>query len=498
MIPPAHPARLALQAAEFLARYGAFGPLETASPLLQLLLCAGQSVLGLDFASAETALRIGAYAGGCAAAFALARSVCADGAAAAWAAAAYGASPSRMHALLQGGAPNELLFWSLAPVCVLACRRFRRKPAPLRFLAAAAAALAWLGARAWTASLWDLAALVELLLLAGAVLYRPQRARRLAAALFAGSVLLLAAAPAPPRLPEAGNGARVAGADDLRVRMNPVLAAAHEKVLDVSSTERAGEAILWARAMGARALWAPRRQRFADLLEPAAVSGNAALFALGGPVAGDAVIVSRRLWAKLPAIRGVHDREALERYLAWADRPESLHVRSGSGRLSIRADLSAADVVLVRVPFAVGWELLSGAGLLLPDPVGYTVFAPEKEASGEMRIEIAPRGFRAALPPPAPLHAGDFPAVAPGGLVHGVALTPPPFAPGDAVTIFGGGFLPENTSVQVDGRRVETLYVGAAQINIALPAALAPGGHALTVESGGLRSLPRTFEVRGR
>ena len=498
MIALGHPARLALQAAEFLALYGVFGPFAAASPLLQLLLWAG-SGLGLSFDSAEAAARIGAYAGGCAAAFALARKLRAEGAAAVWAAAAYCAAPSRLHALLQGGALNELLFWSLAPVCGLVCAGVWRKPAPMRFLAAAAAALVWGGARAWTASLWDLAALVELLLLAGAALYRPQRARRLAAALFSGSMLLLATAPRAPRPPEAGKGYRVAGADDLRVALNPVLAAAHEKALAVSSDGRAGEAILWARAMGARALWAPRRQRFAGLLETAAVSGDAALFDLGGPVAGDAVIVSRRLWEKLPAIRGVYDREALERYLAWADRPESLRVRSGGGRLSIRADLAEADAVLVRIPFAVGWELVAGEGRLAADPVGYTVFAPGADAPlGEMRIEIAPKRFWTGLPEPVPLHAEDFPVIAPGGLTHGAAMTPPPFAAGDAVSIFGGGFLPGDTSVRVDGRRVETLYVGAAQINIALPVPLAGGRHELTVESGGLRSLPRAFEARGR
>ncbi len=497
MIALGHPVRLALQSAEFLARYGAFGPFEIASPLLQLLLCAGHAGFGLDFASAETAVRLGAYAGGCAAACVLARSLCAAGGAAAWAAAAYCAAPSRMHALIQGGNPNELLFWSLAPVCALACDRFRRKPAPLRFSAAAAAALAWVCARAWSATLWDLVSAVELLVIAGALLYRPAQARRLAALPLLSAALAGAAAmTATPRPPAAANGsARVAGLDDLRTRLNPALSAASAKVFAASSTERAAEAILWARAMGAPALWAPDRRRFADLLEPAA-GDDSSLFALGGPVPGDAALVSRRLWEKLPAIRGVYDREALERYLLWADRPESLRVRIAGGALSIRADLSGMDAVLVRVPFAVGWELLSGGGRLFPDPVGYTVFVPRQGVSGETRIEIAPKRLRTVLPRPAPLHAGDFPAVAPGGLVHGVELTPPPFAAGDVVSIFGSGFLPDDTFVRIDGERAEALYVDAGQINFKLPAPLAPGNHELIVESGGLRSFPRSFKVR--
>ncbi len=497
MIPLSHPARPALQSAEFFALYGAFGPFEIASPLLQLLLCAGYAGLGLDLASAETAVRLGAYAGGCAAACALARSLCAGGGAAAWAAAAYCAAPSRMHALIQGGNSNELLFWSLAPVCALACDRFRRKPTPIRFSAAAVAALAWVCSRAWLATLWDLVSAAEILVIAGALLYRPSQARRLVALPLLSAALAGGAAMTPtPRPPAAANGcARVAGLDDLRTQLNPVLSAASEKVFAASSIERAGEAILWARAMGAPALWAPDRRRFADLLEPAA-GDDSSLFALGGSVPGDAALVSRRLWENLPAIRGVYDREALEQYLLWADRPESLRVRIADGALSIRADLSVMDAVLVRAPFAVGWELLSGGGRLFPDPVGYTVFVPEADASGETRIEIAPKRFRAVLPQPAPLHEEDFPAVAPGGLVHGIELTPPPFAAGDIVSIFGSGFLPSDTFVRIDGKRVEALYVGAKQINFKLPAPLAPGRHELIVESGGLRSFPRPVEVR--
>ena len=41
MISLAHPARVALQSAEFLALYGVFGPFEFASPLLQILLRGG-------------------------------------------------------------------------------------------------------------------------------------------------------------------------------------------------------------------------------------------------------------------------------------------------------------------------------------------------------------------------------------------------------------------------------------------------------------------------
>ena len=495
MIPLSHPARLALQSAEFFARYGAFGPFEFASPLLQLLLCAAHNGLGLDFASAATAVRLAAYAGGCAAVCAAARRLRSGGGAAAWAVAAYCAAPSRMHALMQGGAANELLFWSLAPVCALACDNFRRKPAPLRFLAAAVAALAWVCARAWSATLWDLAAFVEFFVIAAVLLYRPLQARRLAALPLLSFALVCAAAMTPPPRPPAANGSvRVAGTDDLRTRLNPVLSVASEKVFSASSTERAGEAILWARAMGAPVLWAPDRLRFADLLEP--VAAGSALFALGGPVPGDAAIVSRRLWERLPAIRGVYDREALEQYLLWADRPESLHVRTTDRALSIRADLSDADAVLVRVPFAAGWELLSGSGRLFPDPVGYTVFAPQAGASGEMQIEIAPKRFRTVLPQPAPLHAGDFPAIASGGLVHGVKLTPPPFDAGDIVSIFGSGFLAGNTFLRVDGEPVAALYVGAAQINFKLPETLAPGRHELIVESGGLRSFPRSVEVQ--
>ena len=397
---------------------------------------------------------------------------------------------------MQGGAANELLFWSLAPVCALACDNFRRKPAPLRFLAAAVAALAWVCARAWSATLWDLAAFVEFFVIAAVLLYRPLQARCLAALPLLSFALVCAAAMTPPPRPPAANGSvRVAGSDDLRTRLNPVLSAASEKVFSASSTERAGEAILWAQAMGAPVLWAPDRLRFADLLEP--VAAGSALFALGGPVPGDAAIVSRRLWERLPAIRGVYDREALEQYLLWADRPESLHVRTAYRGLSIRADLSGADAVLVRVPFAAGWELLSGGGRLFPDPRGLYGGSCRRQARpAKCKSRSRPSASGRYCRSPPRCTRGTSPRSLPAGLVHGVKLTPPPFDAGDIVSIFGSGFLAGNTFLRVDGEPVAALYVGAAQINFKLPETLAPGRHELIVESGGLRSFPRSVEVQ--
>jgi len=247
--------------------------------------------------------------------------------------------------------------------------------------------------------------------------------------------------------------------------------------------------------MGTRAVW--RREQFQAGIFSEYFGAPRVQAALdrGGPIPGDAVLVSRHQWERLAPIRGLYDREALERYVAWATRPESLKVHVAEGVLFVQADLSSADVVLIRTPFDIGWALRSANGELARDPIGYTVFVPAVGTLGMTAIELTPAGFRLALPAPAELHTKTFPAIKPDGLIHGTDQTPPPFHAGDVISIFGSEFLVADTKVWVGDQPVEVLWSGASQINVKLPSALATGKHELAVEGAGLRSFPRSFEV---
>lgn len=497
MIPLAHPARVALQSAEFLATYGVFGPFEIASPLLQLLMSTGYLAVGLEFDSAETVVRICAYLAGCAAAYILAREIFPERKGLTLVSIAYCSSPSRLYSLYSGAAPNELLFWSLISVCGLAIYRSWKSSTWLHSVALTTAALVLVSARVWTLSVWDAVSLLELCVLAGVVFLWPKRVRGLIAFPLMGTlVLLFSIGVSVTTLSPSGTApSRAAGVENLETRLNAVLATVSGEVFQRPSKERIGDAILWARAMGTRAVWRREQFRAGTFFEYFGDVGIRAALDLGGPIPGDAVLVSRHQWERLAPIRGLYDREALERYIAWATRPESLSVDAADGVLSVQADLSSTDVVLIRTPFDIGWVLRSANGELTRDPIGYTVFVPAADTLGVTAIELTPTGFRVALPAPAELHTETFPAIKPDGLIHGTGQTPPPFSAGDVISIFGSEFLVADTKVWVGDQPAEVLWSGRSQINAQLPSPLAAGKHELAVESAGLRSFPRSFEV---
>lgn len=497
MIPLAHPARVALQSAQFLATYGVFGPFEIASPLLQLLLGAGHLIVGLEFDSAETVVRICAYVAGCVAVYILAREIFPEPKGLTLISIAYCASPSRLYSLYSGAAPNELLFWSLVPICGLAIYRSRKGSTWLRSVWLVTAALSLVSARAWTLSVWDAVSLLEFCLLAGVIFLWPKTVRGLIAFPIIGTLVLLVSVgvSATTLSPPTTAPSRVAGVENLGSRLNPVLATVSGELFQHPSKEQIDAAILWARAMGTRAVW--RREQFgaSTFLEKFGDRSMYAAFDLGGPIPGDAVLVSRHQWERLAPIRGLYDREALERYIAWATRPESLSIHEADGVLSVYADLSSTDVVLIRTPFDIGWVLRSANGELARDPIGYAVFVPAVGTLGMTAIELTPSGIWLALPAPAELHTNTFPAIKPDGLIHGTYQTPSPFSGGDVISIFGSEFLVNDTKVWVGEQSAEVLWSGPSQINVKLPSALAAGEHDLAVESAGLRSFPRSFEV---
>ncbi|MEZ5396388.1 MAG: hypothetical protein R2724_26795 [Bryobacterales bacterium] len=83
----------------------------------------------------------------------------------------------------------------------------------------------------------------------------------------------------------------------------------------------------------------------------------------------------------------------------------------------------------------------------------------------------------------------------PEGVVEATAYGAPPFAPAAYVAIFGERLRPDVTQVLIDGVGIPVAYSSTAQINIQLPADIAPGPHELLLNAAGAHSYPYRFEV---
>ena len=59
-------------------------------------------------------------------------------------------------------------------------------------------------------------------------------------------------------------------------------------------------------------------------------------------------------------------------------------------------------------------------------------------------------------------------------IVHAATLAPGPIAPGEIVTIFGSGFIPDQTQLYFDGTPAAIFYSGTSQINALAPSDLTP------------------------
>ncbi len=193
-----------------------------------------------------------------------------------------------------------------------------------------------------------------------------------------------------------------------------------------------------------------------------------------------AVLVSRYHWARLPRLRSLYDRRALEAYVTWANRPEAAGFRWTSRRTAeVRADLGPDDLILVR-RFADGW---TAPVPHYRDPIGYLVLDPGR--TGWVTVTLTAPVFE---PVPLAFPETGAPYVNPGGVVA---------FPGGIVTIYGhdlGG--PGGTRVYAGGRPAEVLWAGEYQVNARLPRGLPPGPVPLVVEYEGGRSAAYRLEPR--
>ncbi|HZS50951.1 MAG TPA: hypothetical protein VFA54_08840 [Bryobacterales bacterium] len=285
---------------------------------------------------------------------------------------------------------------------------------------------------------------------------------------------------------------------------NPVRRQAEQLIL---SPNRPMDSILWMQALGIRRLAGPWGAKY-DALLACEEAGKAGCLFYATPLrrAAQALLVSRYQWRRLPALRSLYDRAALNAYVNWSNRPEAAGWRwTRSGTAEIRASLGPDDMILVRQNADGGWTASADTGpvALFRDPIGYLVLDPGRP--GPIFIQLARRTqIRSSFShPPRRLPARIIPAIDPDGIIDGVAHTPPPVAPGSVISIFGSdlngaGSRLGSTRVLVSGRPAEVLYAGDNQINARLPADLPSGRAEIIVETAEGRSDPATLEIQGR
>ena len=504
---PDSAAQIPIQAAEYVRQYGALVPFDICPPLLPLLIAA-LGFAGVRESAAYVVIVLAAYAGGCAAVYALARRY-QPAAVAGFAALLYGLAPTRMppDSLEQG---SLLLSWSLAPVLLLLLDNLRQTTRPVSVAAAIAiAGLIW-AANPSGVSERELVALGELVLVVFACMLQFEVPRRVVLAAFvgvAGWTLFLApsAETIPPELvsqapPEAGDH-EIFGEASLAVEMNPVRASARDLV---AAPGRLEESLLWLRAMAAGFLISDDNEKYAQALDCLEEQDGWCLYALPNPNPAPAVLVSRHQFKNLTPVRGLYDVEGLHQYLAWAGRPEPAGFEQAERAIQVEADLGPLDIFLVRRNCQSGWRayLVGDDSRELPiecDPLGFMVIDPAHEGETRVRLEFAPPWAQRLWPEAVvarPLPGGQFPRITPGGIVEAAEFQPPPFRPGASLSIFGHNFVPDNTRVLFDETAGEVLWVGPQQINVRLPQNIAPGESTVVVESAGRESFAEQIEVR--
>ncbi|MCB1021127.1 MAG: hypothetical protein KDC27_14445 [Acidobacteria bacterium] len=484
-------AQIAIQAAERLRTLGAGVPWQVTPPLPPALIAA-LATIGLSPADAYVLLVVVAFLACAAAVFALCRRI---GAAPWLALAAAGltlVAPSGILAIWERGEIDRLLFWKLVPLVFLAIDRFRRKPsAPsiaLIFLALGVLVLT----RNTRFIAFDLLALVEWILIFALV--RPWRERMPRRALLLGACAALFAVIAfgrlqavtipgsPAPMPAAlATLPHAAGPVSLDALFQP---GAEQALALIRSGLRPDESLLWLQALGAESVLAPYYSKYARELECVERQGDWCAFSVGP--APRAVLVSRERFATLRPIRGLFDVEGLERYLTWAQRPEAVGFEQDGPRIRVHGEAGPDDVVLIRVNAA---EWTSNAATQV-DPLGFVVLDPG--APGPFETTLA---FHKTKPAPSPLDDADYPRILPEGVVEATAYAAPPFAPAAYLAIFGERFRPGVTQALLDGQDLPVSYSSVAQINVQLPADIAPGPHELLLNAAGAHSYPYHFEV---
>jgi len=136
------------------------------------------------------------------------------------------------------------------------------------------------------------------------------------------------------------------------------------------------------------------------------------------------------------------------------------------------------------------------------DPVGYSVLDLHGggQSPSPMLLFAPGSSLFGSNRPPEEIHLddADYPRILPEGVVEATTYAPPPFAPGAYVSIFGERFRPDGSQVLLDGADCPIAYVSTTQINIRLPEDIAPGPHALVVNSANRYSYPYRFEVEAQ
>jgi hypothetical protein len=392
-------------------------------------------------------------------------------------------------------------------------------------VALAVAALVWAShMRGATAhdlvALGELAAVLAVSVLAGEAFRRAA----LVAFLVVGGWVWFLGPPAPEPIPtelltraSSGMSNRTPfGAASIALEMNPIQSRVRDMIL---SPGRLDESLLWLRAMAAGVVLSDDGRKFDGALERLNEQAGWSLYGLPDPNPAPVVVVSRHQWMNLPPIRGLHDFEGLEQYIAWAGRPEAASFRPlGGGSIEVRGDLGPLDMFLIRRNCQPGWrayrETPTRQELAIEcDPLGFMAVDPGREGEtvegetvggepvgGEtvLRLEFRPSWTQRLFPEgmaPRPLPGGDFPRITPGGVIEATRFHPPPFRPGALLSIFGQHFASASTQVLFGEIPGELVWAGPQQINVRLPESVSPGELNVVVESAGRRSFAEPIEV---
>ncbi|MBI1358545.1 MAG: hypothetical protein GC160_29765 [Acidobacteria bacterium] len=491
---PAAKLALAGQAVERWLDLGLFAPHAVAAPLTVAAAGGLSRLAGWDGQASLLALSSLAWMAATLAVYSLARAPLGRSA---WQAAAVAAFlPTWSVAVGLRGEPDRLVFWALPPLLVLAVDAFRRKPTWLRASAIPLAVVALVLARPGRWILFDALAAAGWAAVAWLIVSPSTRRDARLAAAGLGAILAGAILGSGAQQPSTQDRARPFERLALSLELSPLRRSARDLI---DSPFHPEESLLWLRALGSDAVTADRYGKFHRELDCLTTRDEQCVFVLSAP-AGEAVVVSRPGFEGLRPVRGPLDVERLERYIAWAGRPELLTLeRPERGRLTIRADLGPDSVILVRQDFSGPWTVEPASVTLHEDPIGYLVLDPgQTDAPVEVSLIAQPNALSLLAPPQLrrdPIDMGEFPVLRAEGLVDAQSFAGPPFRPGAYLSLFGSRFEPEGNDVALDGAPLEKLYESRTQINVRLPQDLSAGSHELTVTSRGRATEPYPFEV---
>lgn len=175
-----------------------------------------------------------------------------------------------------------------------------------------------------------------------------------------------------------------------------------------------------------------------------------------------ALIVSRRQFQRLRALRSWQDFSALRDYVEWADRAEA----AGFDGREVVTDVSANDLVLLRVPYAS----VRASVKVRRDPLGYAVLDPGRVGAARILVTITPS--RASIP--------DLPAGLPSAPVPMINMA---VREGSIVAVYGQALAGRRVRVFSRQGEGQIVYSAPNQINARVPSV-----DGVMVEVDGMRS----------